>query len=559
MTNTQTEKLPALPSGNLLDRFITAVAPRWGAQRLQSRMTMQLANQFYGSIGAYEGASVTRRETNTWNPFGSDADTASIYDLPALRSRSRDALRNQPLAAGAVNTVVTNVVGPGLNPHPVIDAEYLGMSEDESDAWRIHLLREWSLWSDSQECDLYRTQNFSGLQDLAFRSCLENGDVFAIMPRKARPGSPYTLKLQLIEADRISNPAFGLNTVTRMGGIEKDADGVPVGCHIQKQHPGNAIALNAQIFAWDFYPFFGAKTGERQVIHLYRKLRVGQTRGIPYLAPVIEPLKMLGRYSQAELNAAVVSALFTVFVKTEGGQGLANMLPAPGAPPVVTYGNQNAAQAQQQDVQLGNGAIIDLAKGESIETANPGRPNTAFDPFVQAVLRQVGVALELPFEILIKHYTASYSAARAAILDAWRFFIARRNWLADNFCQVVYETWLAEAVASGRIAAPGFFADPLIRKAYSNCMWVGMPKGHIDESKEVSAAEKRMSLGITTGEEETLAYSGSSWASKQGQRIKERRLRDEAGLPTPGVSGRELMQDRTAPQPPQSDETEEAA
>ncbi|MCF3774148.1 phage portal protein, partial [Salmonella enterica] len=35
------------------------------------------------------------------------------------------------------------------------------------------------------------------------------------------------------------------------------------------------------------------------------------------LAPVIEALKQLGRYTDSELVSAVVSGLFTVFVKTE--------------------------------------------------------------------------------------------------------------------------------------------------------------------------------------------------------------------------------------------------
>ena len=538
-----------------LEKAIAYVSPKWAAKRLQSRMQMSIANQFYGSFGSYDGASVTRRETNTWIPFGSDADTASVFDLPALRARSRDALRNQPLALGAVNTTVTNVVGPGLNPHPSIDAEYLGMTEAESDAWRQQTLREWALWAETHECDLYRTQNFAGLQDLAFRSCLENGDTFALMPRKYRPGSPYALKVQLVEADRISNPNFALNTTVQMAGIQKDPDGVPVGCHVQKQHPGAMVAMNSQIFAWDYYPFFGVKTGERQVIHLMKKTRIGLTRGIPFLAAVIEPLKMLGRYKQAELNAAVVSAMFSVFIKTEGGQGMGNLPLAPGAAPVVTYGHQHEAPAQQ-DIKLGNGAIVELGPGESIEIADPKRPNTAFDGFVEAVLKQIGVALELPMEVLLKHYSSSYSAARAAILDAWKMFQTRREWLADCFCQPIWESWLAEAVASGRVVAPGFFNDPLTRRAYSNCMWIGMPKGHIDEAKEIAAAEKRMALGITTGEEETLAYSGTSWTNKQPQRVKERLLREQAGLPTPGVTVRDTGSPPVTPDPKLADEVQ---
>lgn len=516
---------------NTIDKIITAIAPRWGAQRLQSRMTMALANQFYGSYGGYEGASTTRRETNTWTPFASDADSSIVPDLVALRARSRDAARNLPLAGGAINTTVTSVVGGGLSLHAQVDATFLGMTEDEADLWQRDVEREWYLWADSQECDLARTLNFNGITELAFRSTLENGDVFALLPRKVRSGSPYSLKIQLVEADRVSNPNFGLNTTKLVAGVQKDDDGSPVGYHVQRQHPGNVIAFNAGQFQWDFYPAFGAKTGNRNVIHLFRSLRIGQSRGVPYLAPVIEPLKMLGRYKQAELMAAVVSAMFTVFIKTEGAQGLGNLPFAPGANnSVVKYGQDNAANPQTQDVKLGNGMIVELNKGESVEIADPKRPNTAFENFVQAFCRQIGVQLELPYEVLIKHFTASYSASRAALLEAWKFFNGRRQWLADNFCQVIYEIFLAEAVALGRINAPGFFNDPLIKKAYCGAMWIGPPKGQIDELKEIEAAEKRIEVGVSTIAQETISFNGGDFDRNTAQRKREMTKRKAAGL-----------------------------
>jgi capsid protein len=87
-------------------------------------------------------------------------------------------------------------------------------------------------------------------------------------------------------------------------------------------------------------------------------------------------------------------------------------------------------------------------------------------PFVMAIYRQVGVQLELPFEILIKHFQSSYSASRGAILEAWKFFRGRRTWLDTHFCTPVYEAVISEAVARGWLEAPGFFDDPFLRQAY---------------------------------------------------------------------------------------------
>jgi len=488
---------------------------------------------------SYQGAAVNRRETNTWNPSITDADSASVPDLPRLRARSRDAVRNQPLAGGVIGTTVTNVVGSGLVPQPTIDHEYLGLTPEEADAWQTHTSREFALWAESKNASLNRALDFYGLQDLAFRSCMENGDVFANTPRKTVKGWPYRLRIQLIEADRVCNPNFGFDQPRLVAGVEKDEDGAPIAYNVLRQHPGNWLYVTGKSWTWDRLEAVNAATGFFNVVHLFRVLRTDQTRGIPMLAPVIEPLKMLGRYQEHVLMAAAVSALFTVFVKSQGAQGIQNMSHAPG-PQVVTQ-QYPVAAAAGNDLRLGSGNVLELMPGEEVEFAEPKQPGNQFDPFFLAIVRQIGVALEIPFEILIKHYTASYSAARAAMLDAWKFFLARRNWLSDNFCQPLYEIWLAEAVALGRILAPGFFADPMVRKAYSGALWNGPGKGMINEKEESLAMEKRIELGVTTAEEETQAYNGTSWAAKQSRRVKERKMRDEAGLPIPGSQPKETI------------------
>ena len=110
----------------------------------------------------------------------------------------------------------------------------------------------------------------------------------------------------------------------------------------------------------------------------------------------------------------------------------------------------------------------------------------------ETLLRQVGVALELPFELLVKHFTASYSAARAALLDAWRFFRTRRDFMATYFCQPIYTAWMEEAVAIGRVDAPGFFDDPMLRRAYLGAEWMGDGPGSINPKDEAQAIKTRL-------------------------------------------------------------------
>jgi lambda family phage portal protein len=506
----------AIPPETLADKIVRYFDPIRARERMQARVAMAIA-------GGYAGASTTRRSLSSWITGNRDADGDILYDQDRLRQRSRDLVRNAPIATGAVGLVVNNTVGTGLKLQSRIDREYLRLDDAAADAWETAVEREWSLWADSQECDAARTQQFSDLQALAFRQVLENGDAFAVLPRFRRGLNPYLLKVQLIEADRVTNKNWSANTTTLAGGIQKDLYGAPVAYHVQRQHPGAIIARN--LMAWDEVPAFNSKTGLRNVLHLYEVLRPGQSRGVPYLAPVIEALKQLERYTEAELMAAVVSGMFTVFVESDTGGGL----PIPSFNPTTETG----AQSDDEDYKLGNGSIVGLAPGEKISTANPGRPNQAFDPFISAILRQIGMALGLPYEVLIRHFSSSYSASRAALLEAWRFFRIRRAWLQNHFCQPVYENWLTEAVAFGRIPAPGFFADIRIRQAYCGTIWIGDAPGQIDPMKEVNASEKRISLGLSTLDEETVLLTGGDFERNYPRILKERRLMEAAGMWTP--------------------------
>lgn len=504
-------RLPKIES-SWLDKTISYISPETGLKRMEARTRLALA-------GGYTGARFDRRQTKSWSTSDGSADNVTLGDLPTLRNRSRDLLRNAPLACGAVNTVVTNVVGTGLKLQSQIDREVLApffKTEEEFDKFERNAERIFKNWSESQDCDITRSQTFPEIQNLILRSVLESGDIFILRRNVVRKGKIINLALQLIEADRVSNPDFKTDTSNLSAGIEMDDNGAPITYHICNQHPDDFENQNekkyVKISAFDKYD-------NRQVLHIFNRTRPGLTRGVPYLAPVIESLKQLDRYSEAEIMAAVISAMFTVFVKSEDEEGLA---------PIAEL--NDTQRRNDSDYKLAPGAILDLSPGENIEIADPKRPNQAFDPFVQAVLRQIGVALELPFEILIKHFTASYSAAQAALVEAWKFFSSRRKWLAIQLCQPIYEMVITEAVAKGILNAPGFFSDPIIKNAYLGADWIGPPRGQIDQLKEVRAAETRIKIGISTLAEETAILTGGDFERKYPQILKEYKLKQEAGI-----------------------------
>lgn len=473
--------------------------------------------------GGYTGARTDKPALRDWHTIPGSADGDTLGDLTTLRARSRDLGRNNPLAAGAVATQVTNVVGTGLWPCATPNTELLGIDAATATQFGRRAEMLFNVWADSEFCDAARATTFAGLQEMAFRGVLESGDTFVLRRYLPRPGGVVGLALQLVEADRCQNPPGVPETLDTAAGISVDGTGAPLRYHFSTAHPGDRLAgLTGAAPGTSTVSAFGAASGERQVLHLYRKLRPDQRRGVPYLAPVIEPLRQLDRYSEAELAAAVIGACFTTFVKTERDEGLVDA-------DAKTKEGAGAEVAPARDIRLTPGKIVDLNPGESVEFAHPARPSAQFDPFWLAVVRQIGMALEIPYEVLIRHFSSSYSASRAALESAWQHFRVRRAWLAGSFCQPVWEWFIAEAVARGLLTAPGF-EDPLRRAAWCGATWIGDARISLDPLKDANADAIAEAHGWKTAEQITAERTGGDWRRNLQVRAQEVALRRASGL-----------------------------
>lgn len=491
-----------------LERAINVFSPEHARKMAGNRMATTATVQYLS--GQYTGASRSKTSLKNFTPAGGSADSDTIGDLPTLRARTRDLARNAGIARGARNTSKVNVVGTGLKLKSEIHRELLGMSEEAADAWEANTEKLFHLWADSKFADSTRAQNFYELQGLAFLSSFDNGETFALR-RYKESASFLALCIQLIEADRVSTPNDKTSDPNIVDGIEV-SDGEEVALHVRNKHPGDDLfVIRPEITAWERIP---ARTDAGALmLHLFDRDRIGLTRGVPLLAPVIDDLKQLDRYSDAELMAAVVSAFFTVFIKhTEGGSDIVG---------------EDAPELSQNQIALGSGTIADLAPGEEPVFANPARPNANFDPFFLAIVRKIGIAIGIPYEVLIMHFSSSYSASKAALEVAWQFFMDRRTWLARNFCQPVYEWFLYEAVARGLIVAPGFLDDPIRRAAWLGSVWIGPAQISIDPVKEVKADIEAINAGLTTLEAVTMKRDGGNWKNNQVQRGRECAVREE--------------------------------
>lgn len=104
-------------------------------------------------------------------------------------------------------------------------------------------------------------------------------------------------------------------------GVETDADGMVIAYWVCDRHPLASTSVTGLTAShWTRVEAYGKKTGRQNVLCLMQRERAGQLRGVPLLAPVLESLKQLGRFTDAELTAAVISAMFTVFIFSPKGR-----------------------------------------------------------------------------------------------------------------------------------------------------------------------------------------------------------------------------------------------
>ena len=483
----------------------------------------------YRNSGYSEGGgSMSKKTLKAWRPAHYSAVSDIDQNLKTLRDRAADLTMNSALGASAIKTQVSGVISEGLKVFPKIDNEALGMSVESARQWCRRVKSEFEFWASSIECDFYKRNNFYEMQKIAYNAELMDGDAFVLMRR--RTGGAYSLRIQLIEAQRVSNPESGLVEMKRgdnriVNGIEVDRNGTMQAIWITNKI-WDEYTTTTPTTEWQRVKVRGEKSGARNVLMLSNDTRINQFRGEPYLAPVIEVLKNVDRYTEAELTSGIIRSYFSVFFTQLSSLG-------------TNYGLNEIAPEEEEidpaEYRLGSGVINALPQGVDVKAIN-STGASVFESFLKIFSELTGAALGLPYEVLLKKFQSSYSASKAALLQAENEFRQRRKAFVTDFCAPIYEIFLDEAVALGRITAPGYFTDPKKRYLYRQANWYNQTNNILDVTKEISAAGQRIELGLSTHEKEAAELYGVDFFENIRQQEVERRILSEKILESADIT-----------------------
>ncbi|MBS5790091.1 phage portal protein [Fusobacterium sp.] len=472
------------------------IAPKFMANRERAKRELQLEKYKTEILNyAQHGASTTKNAFREYDDNLYDADEDIGDSKEILMARSRQLYMGNAIAVGAIKKMRTNIIGTGIKLKPKINKKILELSDEEADEIQNRIQTIWELWANSTECDIEKQSNFYQLQSLAFITQMIDGECFVLLPFKK--SDFFELKIKLIDSARCVEPYA--SNVDAKNGVEINADGEVVAYWF----------INDKLSLQPKRVQVTGKNGRKNVLVLMEKERIGQRRGVPVLAPVIEMLSQITKFTNAELMNAVVSSMFSVFITSQVNAN----------PVIDLFQKENSKKGDKENsFRLSSGMVMQLQPGQDIKFADPGRPNTQFDNFLFSMCKQLGAALEIPVEVLLSNFNASYSASKASLEEVWKMYLMRRSWIVANFCQPIFEEWLDEAVAKGYIKLKGYFDNPLIRKAYQQAEWYGETQSQLDPYKEIKAAELRIATGVSTVAREARAINGSDWKENMEQR-----------------------------------------
>ncbi|WP_231730459.1 phage portal protein [Celeribacter halophilus] len=398
-----------------LDKAIGVFSPTTAAKRLAARASLVHQQRLY------EGAS-RGRQTDGWRSSSTAADSEIAAAGPLLRDRSRDLVRNNALAAQAVQVLVNNIVGTGIRPRAASGNKSLNKKVDKL----------WAEWS--RHCDAHGHTDFHGVLSLAVREMIEGGEVLGLKRPRRRSGSKVPLQIELYEADHLDDGKWESNpTGPRISqGIEYDASGRRSAFWMFPDHPGDTTNVFRRTTE-------SVRIPADNVAHLFERQRV-QSRGVPWGAPAMIALRDLGDWQVAEMVRKKTEACMVGIVIGEDAAGETSMAPT------VEDGMGNQIE------QFSPGMIAYATGGKDIKFNTPGHSGGVAE-WNRTQMMIIAAGFRVPYALMTGDLSQANFSSNRAGLNEFRRMVEQIQWtiVIPMFCEKIWQWFCDAAYTAGLI------------------------------------------------------------------------------------------------------------
>lgn len=519
--------------GAAFRRAVSRPAPVRRAVSRAARQIVNFGNELFSWVGyARHGASMDSLPLDSWFTFPASPRDDCDKNQFLLRLRSRDLYMSSSFVGSILHARREGVIGRGLELDAKVDAEALGLELDEATRIERRIEAAFARWSRNVGTD---GESLTAILRLAYFSMIVNGDVIADINVDAEARS---IRVSLVESDCLVTPPEEYGNERVRSGIELgpngrsvaywmatgflfNSDGFPVRYYRRRKFMAGFNALATGEF---LFPRSGA------ILAHVPFERPGQLRGLPIVSRIIRDAKQTDRYMEAELDAAVVAskpALFRTHPAVEA-QAEVDMMDSFGAAPGPSVSETAEPPEHEPPINYGNGLMVDLWDGADMKAFNPARPNPEYSEFINHKMAEISSSLGISSEVALKRWNASYSASRAALLDAQQGYEIDRALFVDQLLRPIYNAWLD--LHADELGLSGYYTDPARRAAWRCAEWIGEQLPNIDPTKEIDAAAKRVQLCVSTLAREAQVATGTDIAANIRQRGYEEKLMRQYGL-----------------------------
>ncbi len=503
----------------------------FGCGGSKQTVTPQQIEQVVKKTMSHFGYSGGFGSSNAGNKYRNGVSTSSLYfNHRELRQKARVATNDNSIAKSIVERHADTVVGIGLKLSAAPKADILGISMDQAEAWASDVDARFDLWAKSQDQHLSGTMSFYQSQRMYGLAQQRDNDMFVRLHYSKEKQLLNPLLFQFLDPDQIRGDAFTMTYGAHaMGddGIIRDSRGREIGYKVYvrdltRKNQFKLVTIPAK-----------SKSGRIFMLHGFNAEYAGQGRGFSRLSHALQDLSDATDFGVATIRKAITQAIFALFVESDNGPAqnfTANSITAAAGPrvdPVVgdslTTGSSdiNMRRMGEMGIEDEMGIVIgNLPEGQTIKSVVNNTPSASFESYMNTVQANIAASMSIPIEIVQMKFNANYSASRAALVLYWNIANIWRKEMATDYLQPIYKMWLSEEIAAGQITAPGW-SDPIMRAAWLNSNWIGLPMPNIDPMREAKATEANVGMGLVTLEQAALNLNGSDAKANRAKLAKE--------------------------------------
>jgi len=414
------------------------------------------------------GSGESNRLTGDWPTQPVPAEWIIYRYQRTLVARSREQAHNNDYMRAYLRLQRQNIVGAT----GILFQSQASTESGQADAKaRRAIEKAFADWGRRENCDVAGKLSWRALQAACVETAARDGEYFLRLVFGRQAGK-YAFALQFLDPQRcpvdfdrvdLSDGRFIRH------GVEFTAQGRPLAYHFA----GSTAEHSTLAYSYGGKSYIRVPADE--IIHGFITELPGQKRGLPWLATGLFRAKQMSAMEDAAIVNARIGAAKMGFIEFEAGSG-------------PEFSDE---ELEEFEIDAEAGAFPVLPDGAKLNKFDPMYPSGELSPFMKLMLRGLAAGGGVAYENLSQdRESVNYTSIRHGTLDERETYKERQEWLIEELCERVYESWFPRALLGRLILTDsGSALEPNKIERYWPHKWQPRRWDWVDPKADMAAAE----------------------------------------------------------------------